>query len=64
MEHIKGNLPSLGSIEKEKYIYSFVMHGCVHIIMDWISSGFDLPESDIASIIFRLCDQIRDAYKQ
>lgn len=59
MDRIKGNLPSLGSIEKEKYIYTFVMHGCVHIIMEWISADFDLSEADIAAIIFKLCDQVR-----
>lgn len=62
MELIKGLLPSIGSIEKEKYVYVFVMYGCVHIIMEWIDSSFDLSETEIASIIFRLCDETRNAY--
>lgn len=58
MGHVKSNLPSICSMETEKYVYGFVMHGCLQIIREWISSGFDLPENEMADIIYTLCHEI------
>ncbi len=57
MEHVKSNVSYTCSTEKEKYIYTFIMQGCVHILKEWIDSGFDLPDAEIAEIIFKLSDQ-------
>lgn len=56
LEQLKGNLPINCSDEIRVYVYSFLMHGCVHIIIDWINSDFNLPASTIAKLIYELCD--------
>lgn len=55
MGHLKETLPAVYSAEIEKYIYGFVIHGCLQVIRDWILSGYDLPEQTIADIIYQLC---------
>lgn len=55
MERLKEILPTMGSVDNQKYVYTFVMHGCVHIIIEWISNGFDLSEKEVAALLFQLC---------
>ncbi len=57
MEQLKENLPSNYSNEINAYIFSFLLHGCIHIIIDWINSDFNLSSDVIAKIIFELCDK-------
>lgn len=56
LEQIKGNLPFNCSDKTTKYIFSFLLHGCIHIIIDWISNGFDLSVSEISKLIYELCN--------
>lgn len=56
LEQLKENLHFNCSDESTKYIYSFLLHGCIHIIIDWINNNFDMAVSDIARLIFELCD--------
>ncbi len=56
LEQLKGQIPFNCSIELEKYIYSFLLHGCISIIIDWITSKFDISSREVSLLIFQLCD--------
>lgn len=56
LEQLKGNLPITCSDEVRVYVYSFLMNGCVHIIIDWINSDFNLSPATMAKLIYELCD--------
>lgn len=60
LEQLKGNLPFNSSDEKTKYIYTFLLHGCIHIIIDWIVNGFDISVQEAAKLIFELCDNCKN----
>lgn len=57
MEQLKENLPSNCSKEAKPYVYTFLMNGCIHIIIDWINNGFTVSCNRLAKIIFELCDK-------
>ncbi|MBR1757455.1 MAG: TetR/AcrR family transcriptional regulator C-terminal domain-containing protein [Lachnospiraceae bacterium] len=59
LEGIRTNLPNYGDPTTERYVHTFLMHGSVHIIIDWIEAGFDLPAREVAKLCFRLCDSVR-----
>lgn len=59
LEQLKANLPFNCSDEIKSYIYSFLLYGCMHIIIDWINHDFDLPTASVSHLIFELCDQCR-----
>ena len=60
LAEIKENLPYYGDELHEKYILTFLMNGSTHILIEWIESGFDLPASEVATLIYKLCDSVRD----
>ncbi len=55
MESIKINISFSCPQESEKYVYSFLMQGSMHIIKQWIQSNFDITSKQVASLIFELC---------
>ncbi len=57
LEQLKVNLSFNCSKEIANYIYSFLLHGCIHIIIDWINHGFDISVADVSQLIFQLCNQ-------
>lgn len=57
LEQLKDNLPINCSDELRNYVYSFLMHGCIHIIIDWINSDFNLPAATMAELIYNLCSR-------
>lgn len=59
LEQLKGNLPFNYSDKTTKYIYTFLLHGCIHIIIDWIINDFDLSISEVSKLIYGLCDNCR-----
>lgn len=59
LEKLKDRLPFKCSDEIKSYIYTFLLHGCIHIIIDWINHDFDLSTASISNLIFELCDQCR-----
>lgn len=59
LEQLKGNLPFNCSDKATKYIYTFLLHGCIHIIIDWIINDFELPVSEVSALIYGLCDNCR-----
>ncbi len=56
LEQLKGQISINCTARLEKYVYSFLLHGCIHIIIDWITSGFDISSREVSELIFRLCD--------
>lgn len=56
LEQLKVNLTFDCPEKNTKYIYSFLLHGCIQIIIDWITNEFDLSVSEISKLIFELCD--------
>ena len=51
----KADLPVLGSQAQNKYIYPFIIDGCVSMILRWIDNGFDMNTEDLAKLIDKLC---------
>lgn len=64
MEQLKGNLSFHCSETIVNYIYSFLLNGCIHIIIDWMNRDYDLPSSTVSKIIFELCDHCSDVTLQ
>lgn len=60
LSQIRPNLPYYGDELHEKYVFSFLMNGSIHIITDWIESEFDLSTKEVAKVIYTLCDSARD----
>lgn len=56
LEQLKGQISLNCSVEIAKYVYSFLLHGCIHIIIDWIKSKFDISSRETSKLIFELCD--------
>lgn len=56
LEQLKGQISISCSVKLEKYVYSFLLHGCIHIIIDWITSKFDISSREVSELIFGLCD--------
>lgn len=53
--YIQSLLPELSDKSEEQYIYSFIMHGCLNIIVDWINNDFDIEAHKLSEIIFHIC---------
>jgi len=56
--YIQSIIPGLPDKHKEKYIYSFIMHGSHNIIVDWINNDFDIEAHKLADIIYHICDTV------
>lgn len=39
-------------------IYSFMMHGCLNIIVNWINNDFNIHSHKLAEIIYHVCNVI------
>lgn len=62
LQHLQSNLPDYGTPVQEHYILSFIMNGSFRIILTWIDSDFDIPERELARLIYTLCDSISDRF--
>ena len=51
----KADLPVFGSQAQNKYIYPFIIDGCVSMILRWIDNGCDMDTGDFARLIDKLC---------
>ena len=56
--YIQSIIPGLSDKSKEQYIYSFIMHGCLNIIVDWINNNFDINAHKLAETMYHICDKI------
>ena len=56
--YLQPTLPGLPDALKEKYIYSFIMHGSHNIIVYWINNGFDMEPRKLADIIYHICNTL------
>ena len=56
--YLRPTLPGLPDALKEKYIYSFIMHGSHSIIVDWINNDFDVDSQKLAELIYHICNTI------
>ena len=56
--YIQSIIPELSDRCEEQYLYSFIMHGCLNIIVDWINNDFNIEEHKLAEIIYRVCNNI------
>lgn len=54
--NVQEKLPGFSENERNKYLYSFMMAGCVSVIVSWIEAGFDLNSQQMARLIFTLCE--------
>jgi AcrR family transcriptional regulator len=55
LKQLRPNLPDFGP-GQEKYVLSFLMHGCFHVLLTWIEQDFSLPEKELAAMIYTMCD--------
>ena len=56
--YIQTILPEISDKLEENYMYSFIMHGCLHVIIDWIYHDFNIPEEKLARFIYYACEHI------
>ncbi len=62
LQQLRSNLPDYGTPEQERYILRFIMNGSFRVILTWIDSDFDIPASELARLIYMLCDSISDRF--
>ena len=58
LANVKDNLPIYIDQTYSRYVLTFIMNGCIHIIIEWLESDCDLCAKEIAQLIFKLCDDI------
>ena len=58
LANVKDNLPIYIDQTYSRYVLTFIMNGCIHIIIEWLESDCDLSAKEIAQLIFKLCDDI------
>lgn len=58
LANIRDNLPVYIDQTFSRYVLTFIMNGCVHIIIEWLESDCDISAKEIAQLIFKLCDDI------
>lgn len=46
------------------YVYNYLIMGCLSMIKQWIESGFDMSDKDMADLIFRLSDGAASVFNQ
>ena len=51
----KDNLPVFGSEKTSKYVYSFIIDGCISMVLNWIGNGFDIEIDELAKLMDKLC---------
>ena len=56
--YIQSIIPGLSDKCEEQYIYSFMMHGCLNIIVNWINNDFNIHSHKLAEIIYHVCNVI------
>ena len=52
------NLPEYGDRRETEYVLSFMMYGCLYIIIEWMEKGYEEKPEEIAALIYRLCENI------
>lgn len=62
MERIKENIFLNCPPELTNYVFYYVMHGNIRIVIEWIKSNFDLPSEKLAQLIFRLSEHSLASY--
>ena len=58
LKGLRSNLPGYGTEKQEKYVLDFLMYGSFHVLLTWIENDFDMPEKEIAGLIYTMCDSI------
>ena len=58
LSRIRDNLPVYIDQTSTRYVLTFIMHGCINIIIEWLESDCDLSAKEIAQLIFKLCNDI------
>ncbi|MDO4650248.1 MAG: TetR-like C-terminal domain-containing protein [Eubacteriales bacterium] len=53
--YLQNLVPSLKDGKQDSYLYTFMIHGSIHVIIDWIGRNFDVPAHDLAKLIFQAC---------
>lgn len=56
--YIQSVVPTYESSSLENYKYSFVMHGSLSVIVDWINNDFAITSSELAALIYHSCNKI------
>lgn len=56
LAQIKAGRQGTISAPIEKYVYDFIIYGCIHMIIEWIQSGFDVSCEELADTIFKMAD--------
>ena len=51
----KDNLPVFGSDKESKYVYSFIIDGCISMVLKWMDNGFDIDIEELARLMDKLC---------
>ena len=56
--YIQSIVPKAADTNVEQYLYSFVMHGSLSVIINWINRDFDVTANKLAGIIYHTCRQV------
>ena len=55
---VRSSLPTFFDDKKDAVYFSFIMHGSLNVIVDWINSDYELPITDVADVKFHSCNNI------
>ncbi len=54
-KQVETSMPEVLQSRIAPYYFSFVMHGSINVIRDWIANDFDVETSVIADFVFKAC---------
>ncbi len=53
-----GDLPEYGDEQKTRYVLSFLMFGCLYVVIEWMQNGYPETPQQIAEMLFYLTDSV------
>jgi AcrR family transcriptional regulator len=64
IEILQTNLPLNNTAAEQKYVYGFLVQGCMSMLRTWMDADFDLSSRELAELMFRLSDAATDKVPQ
>lgn len=55
---VKSSAPIDLEPQKKDYLFTFIMYGSLNVITEWIDNDFNMPENELAELIFISCNNI------
>lgn len=57
-EYVRISVPDIHQTPNNTYLFTFVMHGCISVLRQWINEDFDLEIRVLAELIYNSCHSV------